>query len=414
MNTKLSAEVKALKTQGFKSICFWLPAYNVGGGTYYFCQLAMYLKEHTDFNVYYMDYENGYPSQMLKDSDVEILIYRDEDVDFSVKEKCVVVTNSTRVIQLKRMNADNKLLFWHYETAPIGWSLVFLMDETKRFLKLCCDERAMVFHDWSGLDAIMQDCGNEYNFPHLYLPLFLPEKQLTQPSKISNENEINLVWVGRLETEKIHSIYNIITNYAAYQTEKRKVMHIIGDGNFRKNVEQFASKHSKQIEFRFTGTVPKKQLDQYLLRHADIVFGMGLSAIEGAALNIPSVVVKLDTKTIHGDEFWWLFDSKEYCAGILPSQKKRFQIQYSHFRDILDDIYVYGLKEEYGAKCYQYYLKNHASFDDVVTGFLDSIQNCGLTMEKLQACIEYVPYNHLRLRKRKLLMWDLPQKILFK
>lgn len=414
MDAKLSTEVKALKKQGFKSICFWLPAYNIGGGTYYFCQLAMYLKEHTDFNIYYMDYENGYPSQLLKDSDVEILTYRDEDVDFSLKEKCVVVTNSTRVIQLKRMNSENKLLFWHYETVPVAWQLVFLQNETKEFLRLCCEERAMLFHDWSGLDAIMYDCNYEYDFPHIYLPLFLPPKPECTVTPVKNKEEIHLVWVGRLSTDKMYSVCNIITNFAAYKTEKKKYFHIIGDGVCRKKVEQFADKYKKQIEFLFLGTIPKIRLNQYLIDNADIVFGMGLSAFEGAALHIPSVVVQLDTKTIPGDEFWWLFDTIECCAGILPRQKKHFKVQYSHFRDIMDDIFEYGLKEEYGEKCYNYYYENHSSIEIVVTEFLGNIVKSSLTMEKLEKTIKYVPYNHIRIRKRKFLFWDFPDKILLK
>lgn len=409
---ELQRSVDALKAQGYNSICFWLPAYNVGGGTWYFCQLAMYLKEHTDLNVYYMDYKGGYPSGLLEDTDVTVLEYRDEDEEFVLKEKCVIVTNSTRAIQMKKMRADNKMLFWHYETFPCAWHAVFIMNETRDFLKLCLKENAMVFHDWSGKDIIEQDCGAE--FPPAYLPLFLPPKPETAPRKLIRDNEIHVLWVGRLAAEKIQSVYNIITNFAAYQTDKRKVMHIIGDSNFRKQVEQFAQKYADKIDFVFTGTIPKDKLNQYMIENADITFCMGLSALEGAALNIPSAVVKLDTKSIKGDEFWWLFDTKEYCAGILPSQRNRFNIRYSRFKDMLDDICENGMKEELGARCYQYFMENMASYDDVVIGFLNSLHKSSLTMDKLEKCIKYVPYNHLRVIKRRFLLWELPPKIIFK
>lgn len=408
---ELLRSVETLKAQGYNSICFWLPAYDVGGGTYYLCQLAMYLKEHTDLNIYYMDYFGGYPSQLLQDSEVTVLEYREEDAQFPLEEKCVIVVNSTRSIQLKKMNPENKLLVWHYETARCAWHAVFLLNETQRFLELCLKENAMVFHDWSGKDAIEQDCGCE--FPPAYLPLFLPPKPQTTPRKLINNHEIHLVWLGRFNKEKIYSLFNIIDNYAAYQTTRRKVMHIIGNGRWRADVERYIGKFKDKIDFEMAGTIRKDKLDSYLLKNADIVFAMGLSSFEGAALHIPSAIVRLDTQEIRGDEFWWVFDTKEYCAGILPSQQGRFKIQYSHFRDMLDDICEYGMKEELGEKCYQYFNENLSSYDDVVIGFLNSSAKSSLTMDKLEKCITYIPYNHLRVIKRRFLLWELPPKIIF-
>lgn len=404
-------EVDKLKEQGYKAICFWLPAYDVGGGTYYLCQLAMYLREHTDLKIYYMDYKDGYPTQVLEGSGVEILEYKDEEIYFQLKEKCAIVTNSTRVIQLKKMNPENKLLFWHYETVPCAWDIVFLLGEANQFFQLCYDEDAIVFHDWSGRDALMKDANCE--FKPAYLPIFLPPKEKCSTTSLKNVNEVHLVWLGRLAKEKIYSVENIISNFALYKTDKKKVMHIIGDGHCFAEMKKFANNYTQEIEFIFTGTVPKRRLDQYLKDNADIVFGMGTSVLEGAALHIPSIVVKLDTKPIGGDEFWWLFDSKEYCVGILPEQRKRFRIQYSHFKDIMDDICVYGMKEKHGEACYRHFVQNHSSIEEVIAVFLKHLEGCHLTMQKLENCIKYVPYNHIMVRKRRILGWEFSQKVLF-
>ena len=138
-NTNYTTQFKLLaeeiKKQGYKNICFWLPADNVGGGTYIFCKIAEYLSKNTNFNLFYMDYKGGYPSKLLANNpDIKILTFDDNTSAFPLKEKCIIVTNSTRVIQIKNMNPENKILFWHYETILCAWHLLFLDNETKRII----------------------------------------------------------------------------------------------------------------------------------------------------------------------------------------------------------------------------------------------------------------------------------------
>lgn len=386
-----------IKRQGYEAICFWLPAYNTGGGTYFLCEMAKYLQVCSHFKIYYMDFLNGYPSQLLKDTGVTILEYRDEDDTFPVDEKCIVVTNSTRAIILKKMRPDNKLLFWHYETVPCNWNALFIMNEGKAFLDLCNKKKAMMFHDWSSWDILSQECGCAYE--KSYLPLIMPPKNVRAVPNFKSDDEIHLVWLGRLGNEKIQSIFYIIDNFAAYKTRRKKFMHIVGDGWKRNEVEQYCKKYSNRITFSLPGTVPKYTLDQYLLEHADITFAMGLSALESAALGIPTVVVKLDTKPIKDDQFFWLFDSKEYCAGILPSQSERFDIQYSSFENIMDAIYVFEQYQSIGEKCLNYFTENLSNVDIIIFNFLVAAKKDTLTMDDLERCIHYIPYNQIQVRK---------------
>lgn len=401
-----------IEGQGYESICFWLPAYNTGGGTYYLCEMAKYLQMRSDFKIYYMDFLNGYPSQLLKDTGVTILEYRDEDDTFPVDEKCIVMTNSTRAIMLKKMRPDNKLLFWHYETVPCDWDALFIMNEGKAFLELCNKKSAMMFHDWSSWDILSQECGRPYE--KSYLPLIMPPKAVRAVPNLKSENEIHLVWLGRLGKEKIQSIFCIIDNFAAYQTKRKKIMHIVGDGWNRNEVEQYCKKYSNCITFSFPGTVPQYMLDQYLLEHADITFAMGLSVLESAALGIPTAVVKLDTKPIKDNQFFWLFDSKEYCVGILPSQSDRFDISYSSFEDMMDAMYVFEQYKSIGEKCFHYFAEILSDVNVIIFNFLTAVKNDALTMDDLERCIHYIPYNHIRVRKTILLGKTIATKVVNK
>ena len=129
--------VEEIKAQGYENICFWLPAYNVGGGTFILCKIAQYLSKNTNLNIFYMDYKDGYPTSILKDNNnITIFNYNENNPNFPLKEKCIIVTNSTRAIQFPEMNSDNKLLFWHYETNYSAFEIVLIDNEWKKFLKL--------------------------------------------------------------------------------------------------------------------------------------------------------------------------------------------------------------------------------------------------------------------------------------
>ncbi len=413
MQKKIQTLVKKIKEQGFKKICFWMPAYNVGGGSYYLCELAKYLAENTELDIYYMDFPEGYPTSLLKDSRVTILDYYDDGIDFCIQEPCVIITNSTRVIQLKRMNSKNKILLWHYETAPSGWDLVLIRGEAREFLELTKKENAMVFHDWSSRNIFKQQFNIDFENKS-YLSMFLNDKEEPLSNfDLIDPDEINIVWVGRISHEKINSIYNIMDNLAKYPTNRKKVFHIVGDGWCMNALKKYSQKYDDIIQFNFMGTIPKSELDEFLKNHADIVFGMGLSVIEGAALRIPSVVVQLDTKPIKDDDFYWLFDTKEYCVGILPSQKKDFDIEYTKFEYMLKEIYLNNQKETIARECYKYYMDQFGNFGDIVCRFLTYVIDSSLTADKLQKCIKYMPYCSIAVTQKKLLNKVVSEEIKF-
>lgn len=405
---KLAGKIKA---QGFESICFCFPSYGVGGGVLSFYRFAEYLRKNTDISISYVDYEDGYLSDMLRGLDIRVIPYCDEQRAFDMDEKAVVITNSTRPILLKKMRPDNKLLFWHYETAPCAWERIFLQNETQDYFRLCHEKRAMVFHDWSSWDALSQDAG--FEFEKLYLPLCIEPRRFMAGGELISDEEMHLTWLGRLVPDKMYSLLYLINYYAQYATSRRKVLHIIGDGRSRAEIEAYCKRFYNKITFDFQGTVTGDELDEFLIEHTDVLFAMGTSLLEGAALKIPTVVVLLNTAQIKTDEFFWIFNSKEYCCGVMTSQARRFGAEYSYFRDMMDDIYEYGMKKEYGEKSFQYYEENHSSMGRVARLLLSAVNQSSLTMDDLERCIKYVPYQHIRVVKRSLLGRKLPDHVIF-
>lgn len=413
-NDKITKQlVDEIKSQGYKKICFWMPSVAVNGGMLYMCKLARYFDDKTSLEVYYMDYKDGYARSVLSDTNVKFLDYIDEEVEFNIKEPCIILVNSTRVIQLKSMNPKNKILLWHWETARCAWDKVLLRKETTELLKLTKNHKGMIFHDWSSRNILNRQYGTGFK-NKTYLSMVIDKKDIcADPTSFINEAEINIAWIGRVSTDKVYALYNVIDNLAKYKTSKNKVMHIIGDGLCYKKLKEYIKKYNNHISFKLTGTIPNNELCDYLTKNVDLVFAMGLSAIEGASIKIPTAIVLLDTKPFKTEDFFWLFDTKEYCVGIAPEQKGDYNVKYTKFKTIMDEIFEHGHKELIANKTYDYYIDNFSDFKSVMIRFLTYIIECSLTADRVKDCIRYMPYSLIRLTKKRLLNCVLTEKIEF-
>lgn len=385
--------VEKIKAQGYESICFWMPCYNVSGGAKYLRDLAVQIADNTDLKIYYMDFEEGFPSSLLVDNkNVTILKYNPDDENFPLEEPTIIFTNSTKVIQMQKMNRKSKMLFWHFETIPCAWNLLFFNKEEEAFMKLAKETKAMVYHDWSGRDILNTQF--DVNFDNKdYLQVYGSEYTGEMKRKEFNDREINVVWLSRLGTDKICSLLNIIDNFAKLQTDRIKRLHIIGDGIRRDVVEQYAKKFKERLEIIFTGTLQREDLTDYMLLNADVVFAMGTSVVDAAALKIPSVVVQLSTKPFKDDAFYWLFDAKEYCVGITTDEKKRYKVPYKKFETLIKEIDSAEKTNMIGEKCYEYFRNNHYDFQTIVEKFLKYCEQTQLTYKKLKKAIRFTPYS---------------------
>lgn len=384
--------VKEIKEQGYENICFMIPTLNIGGGSFIEAKLAEYLADNTDLNIYFYDYKDGYGEYLLKDNPKVVkLTYKDNDIVCPLQEKCILITNSTRVVLLKKMHPESKILFWHYETIKCAWDTVLIDKETKKFLELVKKANAMVYHDWSGRDTLSKSSNvNFMNKDYIHVVIPTKDKECFRDNLVNNE--INICFLSRLAPDKIQSLFYLIKNLASYKTNKKKKLHIIGDGIVRHKVEKFCEKYSNEIEFIFTGSIDRECLDDYLVNNIDLLFGVGTCVVEGAALKIPSAILLIDSKEFLERDAIWLYNSKEYTVGILEEEKDDFNVKYTSIHDMLNSIYEFNKKYEKGDKCYQYFIDNHSNYDELIRNFLSYLKNTTLTMKKIEKCIKYIPY----------------------
>lgn len=390
-NEQMKQIVENLQQQGYKNIAFFHPAYNIGGASFIEAQIARYLAENTSLNIYYYDYLGGYGAFLLKDvPNIKVLKYVENDEYFPLNEKCVLFTNSTRCILIKKMHPESKILFWHYETNPCAWNSVLISNETRRYLKLVKKEHAMVYHDWSGLDSLNYYTDMDFN-NHEYVNITV-DKPHDNVSYHIKSDSINLCFLSRLAPDKIYSLFYLIENINNYTTNKKINLHIIGDGIKRKEVESFCKNYSQRIKFIFTGALSRDDMRKYLTENIDCLFAVGTSVLEGAVLGIPSAILLMSNSPIKENTALWLYNSKEYVVGITVDEKSRFNVQYTDISKMIDDVYA-GKAVEIGKKCQEYVKTYHQDLPDLSFRFLKYVEKTKLTYKKLRKCIKYTPYN---------------------
>lgn len=287
-------------------------------------------------------------------------------------------------------------------------SLIF-SGRRKKYIINASQQNALVFNDWSGRNQMEQQF--QTNFVPYYLPVILESGKDQPKCKTIGRDEINLGWLGRLTADKIFSLYNLIDNFEAIQISGKKRLHIIGDGQYYKQIQAYCNSQIKSIEVIMVGTlqknIPEEQIEeanicplyQYLSSQVDILFAMGTSVLEGAALGIPSVSVFLDTKRFYENSFSWIFDAKEYCLGVTNQQKNNYDIPCYTLEEIINT--VKKDKTALGERCRQYYQKNHSNLTQNMKTLLTFARDTKLTIAQHIKLLKYVPYNAMTITQLK-------------
>ncbi|HLD98923.1 MAG TPA: hypothetical protein VJB59_01620 [Bdellovibrionota bacterium] len=239
-----------------------------------------------------------------------------------------------------------------------------------RLASVASERGGLVFMDDENLNATSQANGvNLSDGRFLPVPALDPVKTKTA----SSAEVLNLGWVGRLADFKAPILSYTIRKLAdwARLTQKRVLFHLVGDGQFRTELERLEKEiRSPEFEIRFYGDLPVHDLEDILLKNIDLLFAMGTSALEGARLGIP--VVLLDVSYAHVQEgyiFRMLGQSGQYCLGRMISSES-----YEPGNRSLDSI-LSKLNEDYDAlsfKALAYFKANH-SLSKVVEDFLNLV-----------------------------------------
>jgi hypothetical protein len=389
------------------SICFYFPYYEDSGVPVLFHRLANYIANHNqEIVIYLIDYKNGSMARhLLKLPNIHLIIFKDG-------EKVAVPDNTILIMQAflpykwpyeLQLKDNTRLFFWNLHPRNIVPSLLpffsltelptthwwvyrfvsllypVFLQRLKKYANLLFKNSAYYFMDITNYESTVKylylkwvDDASDFIIP---IPVTLNTD--FSINKELHKDNIRFCWVGRLCDFKAHILVYTINKLGdiSKQHNIKITYYIIGDGSHREYIEKNINAVSN-IEVVFCGTFSAYEVHNFLCKNVDVLTAMGTSALEGAQLRIPTILLDYSYKKITKDyNFRFLYETIGCDLGHQIS-KLDFQPKNKSLEDILSKLSnEYWLQAD---KTYQYYLTNH-TIDSVVDKFLMQISKTTLT-----------------------------------
>ena len=324
------------------SISFFFPYHEVSGCPVLFLNIARLISKSSDWEVNIVDYSDGYmASSLFVDDKIKLIEFVDRKNCYVGTEYLVMQSYLADAIRPElKIAPKTKVFFWMLH--PMNYMpIVFPFNFFHGFIEKHWDSYARMlrifypaslglakgFYEYTtlnGMSAIM----NNSDMPVLRTMLNIRDFNRYEPTVIpiaaSNpelrkinfrKDVLRLGWVGRLCDFKI-TILNYTIKSAREYADNNKIQiyfHVIGDGDLAYLLDTRCSDFFTVIP---VGSIPKENLDKYIVENIDINFAMGTSIIESAKLAVPSVKLDFTYGDIpDGFVFRWFYKSSEYDIG---------------------------------------------------------------------------------------------------
>lgn len=268
---------------------------------------------------------------------------------YSCKAKIVIWNVLTySIIQWNRMNVEKKLtgqnMIAHYLA--------------KKLVISCFKKESIICMDGDTKNQLNKFINKELNFPLIPIPIYFEYKfnKYITNNRATDCSFLRITYIGRgSEYWKIVPIERVLKDL---NTEGIKYeLHIFTDFNYKFEEILNPIKFNNSIYYHFN--VFGKSLRDKLLEISDLHFGMGTSALEGAALGIPTVLVDPSNFPIPDNYLYqWLFEKKEFSLGAFIDK----EIHFSGHRitHIINSIRVEKDRYDISHKCFQYVADKHS------------------------------------------------------
>jgi hypothetical protein len=380
---------------------FFFPYRGIGGVSVLFSRMATVLAEEYGFRTIAVDFSDGHMAKTLASSQCVRLVPFEVGQELVIGPDIILVMQSILPYNIRpelRIHPDTRIVFWTLHPfnlvqtiIPLPWcrnlqtryrSLDQVAGRTffrglhgrlRSFVLAMAQKKSIFFMDGPTLRTTQE---------HLNLripdPVIVPvsndfagaEPRTSKRREI--KGPIQFVWMGRLCDFKIYILQYAARRLSEIAARRRLSieLHVMGDGPESGQLEELHLGHA-WFQLRKLGTMLGKERDEYLLHHADVLLGMGLSALEGAKLGIPTILLDFSYGPISGDyRFRWLFDARDCSLGEVITAE-----HYEKGNDSLNDL-VNAVLSDYDSlaiRTFAYYFTHH-SITTVCKKFVAALQ----------------------------------------
>jgi hypothetical protein len=236
----------------------------------------------------------------------------------------------------------------------LNWPLDILVKTT---LTSLLKDRSIIFTDEVGMNS---DILTRNNLDHSNLIYPIPIKSYSQnPRQAFPIKPRSFMWIGRIDSDfKILPLLKVI-NDISHSIEDNLLpdypkFTIVGTGDAMGQLRAQISSCTR-IDFILIDWLDKDSLCSLLINQADILFAMGSSALLGASLGVPTVIVQPYSSTENESQtiYRWIHETNGHSLGEFPMfECKPMQIK-RRFSELFSDISLQehsNLSKEYSQR----------------------------------------------------------------
>jgi hypothetical protein len=337
-------------------IVFYTEYKLIGGVETLIINLATELFFHHNVRVKIICNKDSYVFNALVDSEINFEFHdiNSEDyTQFLTNEDIIIRTDFSN---LKRFqNIQSKFIYW--EVIPTLLNNV--VSENRLFFK------QFLINQLSRQNGIVFMDGNsivELAKRHYYLknPKFLqiPIANLIKATKleyISTNNHYKLSYVGRNVEWKIFPIMKVVDDLGKLYNFNF-TLYIYTDSTH--NYERLLPKDLPNVEVVFVLNTSGLELQRHLIENSQLHFAMGTSALEGAILAIPTIILDYsDVRFPENYRYMFIFETKNYSLGRPLNHDSVFGKH--SIKELVDMISNENVLNNISSQSLEYALKNH-------------------------------------------------------
>lgn len=229
----------------------------------------------------------------------------------------IIWAMGSRAFQGAFINQMNASLAYKLVTLPIRLLV-------NKLLATLIEDKQVIFTDEVGMHADMQYLKRMPNFiTELIIPIAIDVDRFPK-IKVFEEQPKKIMWLGRIDQDfKALPLIKVIKDIT--DLHNRKILKgeiefvIIGSGDGNHLVQQEID-NNFTLTFSWIKNVGLADLPSHMTAKIDVLFAMGTSALEGARLGLPTVIVQPFSHAIQEPKFAyrWIHQTKGHSLGEFP------------------------------------------------------------------------------------------------
>lgn len=396
-----------------QNIYFCFPHKGVGGVAILFIRVAEYLASSGIARCYLVDYEDGYMAQNRDNNLTELVVYPKSGKVLIPSDATVIFQSMTpwSIFPNLDIHEEAKVLFWNchplnlipsiprFRTLTSGnlfvgqiilhTVLISFTFRVKKFISYLLQKKALLFMDGNNVSITANYLRIKIKNPQL-LPIPAQRTSIRKWSKnnLSDPKVFKFLWVGRIVDFKYYPLKRFLQDLSNIDLGPnfKPELIVVGCGESLGALRNDASLQTA-VSVTFIDHIENHNLDSFILDNACILIGMGTSALEGAKLGVPTLLLDFSYSKISGVyKYGWVHQTASYNLGeMIVGQNNIMRLGNS-------------LKEKVNE-----FQKHHEHISRLEAEYFDNNHDLGTVSRRLVASINDSNCRYGDLQKKQLL-----------